>query len=124
MATKTRSKEEDKLWNLESAEARNRLYKTFIIPSRDVRESLSPGYFAKLIFVAKLPPAGERMWVEITKKTRTGYIGILKNAPVTPPLKDILLSGDEIVFGPEHIAGVTPPEKKDGEEEIKAEVVR
>lgn len=113
MATKTRNREEDKLWNLESAEARNKLFKSFEIPSRDVRESLSPGYFAKLIFVAKLPPAGERMWVEITKKTRTGYIGVLKNTPVTPPLKDILLTGDEVVFGPEHIASISPPEKGD-----------
>jgi hypothetical protein len=114
MATKTRNKEEDKLWNLESAEARNRLYKTFDIPSRDVRESLTPGYFAKLIFVAKLPPAGERMWVEIRKKTKTGYVGVLKNTPVALALKDILLSGDEVIFGPEHIVSISPPEKVEG----------
>lgn len=117
MSTKLRQKDTppEALWNLEDAEARSKIHTSFKIPSREIRDSLKVGYFVKLIFTAVTPPAGERMWVEITKKTKVGYIGLLRNGPVTPPLRDVLFMGAEIGFGPEHICGVTPPEhQKDG----------
>jgi hypothetical protein len=116
MATKLRQKDtkQDDLWSLEDAELRNKIHQSFKIPSREIRDGLKPGYFAKLIFMAVAPPSGERMWVEITKKTKAGYVGLLRNDPVTPPLRDILFHGSEVGFGPEHICGVTPPDQKDG----------
>jgi hypothetical protein len=116
MSTKVRLKDSQQgsLWNLEDAEACNRIQKSFAIPSIEVRSGLKPGYWVKLIFRTIEPPAGERMWVEITKKTKLGYVGLLKTSPFTPPLKDVLFPGSEVGFGPQHICGVTAPEQKDG----------
>lgn len=109
MATKSRKKD----WVLESAEGRNKLYKnSFKIPSREVRENLKPGFFAKLIFTADDPPSAERMWVEITQAEKGIYTGILRSGPVTSPLKDYLMIGSEIHFGARHICSVGQPEVK------------
>lgn len=101
-----------KPWHLESAEAQNdRHYSTFQIPERSLREDLRAKDMVKLIFVGSRiggKPAGERMWVEISSRSRTAngqveYKGKLKNHPAT------ILGlrwGDEVVFGPEHVADV------------------
>lgn len=101
-------------WVIENAEARSKIHTSFKIPSKETRESVKKGYWAKLIFTAVNPPAGERLWVEVTQVMKAGYVGVLRTAPVTPPLKDILFAGTEVYFLPECICGVTPPEHKDG----------
>lgn len=101
-----------KSWHLESAETRNdRHYATFEIPERSLREDLRAKDLVKLIFIGSMiggKPAGERMWVEISSRSRKAdgrieYKGKLKNHPAT------ILGlrwGDEVVFGPEHVADV------------------
>lgn len=101
-------------WILENAEARSKIYSSFKIPSQDTRESLKKKYWAKLIFTAVAQPASERLWVEVTQVLKSGYVGVLRTAPVTSPLKDFLFPGEEVYFPPECICGVTPPEVKDG----------
>jgi uncharacterized protein YegJ (DUF2314 family) len=89
-------------WTLANAEARAAQYGSFKIPPRDVREKLSVGELAKLIF--RDTKAGERMWVEIyhvEPDAPVRYRGRLRNEPVSIAG---LEKGAEIDFGPEHIA--------------------
>jgi hypothetical protein len=77
---------------------------TYSIPRRAVRESLRPGDYVKLLFAVD-PPAGwvevERMWVEVTASRTDGYSGRLANQP---RYLSNLNPGDQVVFGPEHVA--------------------
>ena len=71
---------------------------SFDIPSRDKRGSLEQGDTVKLIF-----DSIERMWVDVTEVTETGYVGLLANIP--SGIKTIVWGG-EVEFGPEHIIEV------------------
>lgn len=78
---------------------------TFSIPRSDIRRSLEPGSRVKLLFAAGTgdPPPAERMWVEVTQVQRERYVGRLANEPVA--IVDLTL-GDEVTFGPEHVAAI------------------
>lgn len=106
-------------WALVSAEERAAAAPaTFQIPSRAVRESLSIGDGAKLLFDIETKERGEivdrgvdRMWVIAKTKSQDGYVGILDNNPGTAEnLK--LNEGDLIFFGPEHVADVARPPRQ------------
>ena len=103
-------------WALVSAEERAEAAPaTFIIPSRAVRESLSSGDAAKLLFDIETREGGrvidrgvDRMWVIIKAKAEGSYIGILDNDPGTAE-NLTLHEGDQVVFGPEHVADIGRP---------------
>jgi hypothetical protein len=78
---------------------------TFSIPRSDVRRSLVPGSRVKLLFAAGSgdPPPAERMWVELTAVRGERYVGRLANLPVA--ITD-LQPGDEVAFGPQHVAAI------------------
>ena len=100
-------------WQLESAAARHaEVPNTFQIPDEDVRSRLVPECDAKLIFTMRTPDgreAVERMWVQVTGYTDTGYAGVLNNEPKTAGVP--LSLGDRIEFGPDHIIDALPPER-------------
>jgi hypothetical protein len=107
---------EENGWVLVSAEERvGAAPSTFQIPPRAVRESLFPGDGAKLLFDIETREGGrivdrgvDRMWVIVTVRTESGYIGVLDNDPDTAEnLK--LHERDLVVFGPEHIADIGRP---------------
>jgi hypothetical protein len=89
------------------AEAQHRLApRTFSIPRRQVREALSVGDFAKLMFVVEPPNAGievERMWVEIVEVTTSGYVGRLDN---DPRYLQGLRCDDHLAFQAQHVAAI------------------
>lgn len=61
-----------------------------LIPTLQIRKSLKPKNFAKVIFQGK---PRERMWIRITKLIPGGYEGILDNSPAhlkTVKYKDII----------------------------------
>jgi len=108
-----RSTIEEHGWELVSAEERAAAAPdTFHIPHRAMRESLSPGDVAKLLFDIETREGGrvvdrgvDRMWVVIKAKTAVGYIGALDNDPGAA--ENVRLhQGDFIVFGPEHVADI------------------
>lgn len=98
-------------YRLASAEARAKESpKTFRIPPEPVRRAIRNGMLVKLIFELKgVPahgPAAERMWVEVLGKDGPRYYGTLCNDPgVIPGLK----RGQEVWFGPEHVASIESP---------------
>lgn len=113
-------------WTLADAERRVPEHPTFSIPGRLARHGLRPGDRVKLLFelaeVALLPeslrtnPSGERMWVEITLVRHAmrpgevvGYTGLLRSDPVVVDAK----RGDEVDFGPEHVADFERPRGKE-----------
>lgn len=87
-------------FTLDSAEQRNRDNPaTFQIPSREDRETLKAGDLAKLNFL-NAGTRGERMWVLITRRLQDGgYVGTLADKPDIT----LLLRGDVVRFGPEHV---------------------
>ncbi len=104
-------------WELISAEGLNASHPdTFQIPAREKRGSLAPGDAAKLLFDIETREEGrvvdrgvDRMWVIVKGRTEDGYIGVLDNDPGTAENLH-LQEGDNITFGPEHIAEIgTPP---------------
>jgi hypothetical protein len=107
---------EESGWALVSAEQRAAAApETFQIPSRAMRESLSPGDGAKLLFDIETTEGGrivdrgvDRMWVIVKAKTEEGYIGALDNDPgAAENLR--LHERDLVVFGPEHVADIGRP---------------
>lgn len=84
--------------------------RTFGIPRRAERTSLRVGQLVKLIFLDPDPPEGgwqaERMWVEITALEGGRYRGRLDNEPRQLRME----VGEEVAFGPEHVASVWVPE--------------
>lgn len=104
-------------WRLLSAEEQKAAHpETFLIPTRNKRESLLPGDGAKLLFDIETKENGQvidrgvdRMWVIVKSHSESGYVGILDSNPGTAENLN-LHEGDTIQFGPEHIAEIdTPP---------------
>lgn len=89
-------------YELEDGEAMNASFPDkFYIPPRSERETLLPGDYAKVVFLAK--GEGERMWVEVTTTdpdAATPYEGTLANQPI---VHTRLTLGDLVQFGPEHV---------------------
>lgn len=72
---------------------------TFNIPTKQERENLLPGDFAKMIFDER-----ERMWVEVSAQTEDGgYHGCLDNNPI---VVTYLRRGDVVTFYPKHVIEV------------------
>jgi len=97
-------------WQLESGVARHaEAPDTFEILEEDLRSRLVPGCFAKLIFTLLGPdgPEVERMWVQITDRTQTAYVGVLDNDPDTPDAP--IAAGDRVEFTPDHVIDALPP---------------
>lgn len=77
---------------------------TFFIPCEHLRNNLKPGTHVKLVFCSKKDNSfSERMWVLVTKKTDTGYIGTLANDPF---IVDELKFNNEIEFSSEHVISI------------------
>jgi uncharacterized protein YegJ (DUF2314 family) len=80
-----------------------------------MRESLSPGDGAKLLFDIETREGGrivdrgvDRMWVIVKAKTGEGFIGVLDNSPgAAENLR--LHERDLVAFGPEHVADIGRP---------------
>jgi hypothetical protein len=89
-------------YELENGEAMNRQHPDkFHIPPQSERETLLPGDFAKVVFLAN--GEGERMWVEVSSAdadAATPYEGTLGNQPI---VHTELTMGDLVQFGPEHV---------------------
>ena len=97
-------------WELENAEEMNSQHpETFSIPSLEERTSLQAGARVKLGFLFLTEQAGEeliqceRMWCMIGEVSNGRYVGVLESNPVSSPA---LQAGDQIRFGPEHVATV------------------
>jgi hypothetical protein len=107
---------EENGWVLVSAEERAATApNTFLIPPRTMRESLSPGDGAKLLFDIETREGGRiidrgvhRMWVVVKSRTAEGYIGVLDNDPGAAE-NLTLREGDSVIFGPEHVADIGQP---------------
>ena len=89
-------------YELENGEAMNRQHPdTFRIPPQSERETLLPGDYAKVVFLAG--GEGERMWVEVgtaDPDAAPPYEGRLANHPI---VHTALTMGDLVQFGPEHV---------------------
>ncbi|MBA0205373.1 DUF2314 domain-containing protein [Pectobacterium aroidearum] len=96
-------------YELDDGEALNREYPdSFWIPDKEVRESLVPDDFVKLIFrMEKTAGADElsveRMWVRVTTKHRAFYQGVLDN---TPTGSDCVRCGQIVTFHACHVIGI------------------
>ena len=97
-------------WQLESAVAIHaEAPDTFEIPDAAVRSRLVPTSDAKLIFTLRGPQGAqvERMWVQLTGYTESGYVGVLNNQPRMPGAPIAL--GQVLELGPEHVIDALPP---------------
>lgn len=105
-------------WTLVSAEERHAVHPTtFQIPSKADRETLVPGAAAKLLFHIETREASrvidsgvDRMWVIVRAVMSGGYMGVLDSDPGQAEGLN-LREGDNIVFGPEHVAAIDHPSK-------------
>lgn len=93
-------------FKLQNVEVQHRKHPdSFEIAPRRARAQLRPYDLAKVILLLDPPPPfgpkAERLWVMVTRVEADGrYVGKLDNEPVLVRAK----LGDEIRFGPEHIA--------------------
>ena len=103
---------EENGWELESAEERKAQHASFDMPSLEERLSLQAGRRVKLLFLFNTEQDGspiigcERMWVTIGSVAERYYVGCLENLPT---LSDAIAPGDQITFGPEHVAAIMIP---------------
>jgi hypothetical protein len=78
--------------------------RTFFIAPRSERENLRPGDVAKLLFelvdAQEGDPVAERMWVQVVRRDRGKYVGLLTN---TPRAITTIGVGDLVEFRPEHV---------------------
>jgi hypothetical protein len=79
--------------------------RSFSIPRSEQRKNLPVGQIVKLIFDPCSGGFSERMWVVVTGKTQSGYVGKLDD---TPAFIRGLNAGDTVLFGPEHVVAFTP----------------
>ena len=102
-------------WALLSAEDHQKAHPEFRLPSLSDRASVAVGQAVKLLFDIETRENGriidrgiDRMWVIVRRRLNGRYVGILDNDPGRA--ENLLLqSGDEIVFGPEHITEIDSP---------------
>jgi hypothetical protein len=103
-------------WQLVSAEKRHAEHPTtFEVPELEARKSLRPGDAAKLLFDIQtkeldrvIDRGVDRLWVIVIARVGDRYRGVLDNDPGRAEgLR--LHEGDEITFGPEHIADIGHP---------------
>jgi hypothetical protein len=106
-------------WTLVSAEERHVAHPDmFEVPSWEARTCLLPGDGVKLLFDIETREDGrvvdrgvDRMWVIVRSRREGRYVGVLDSEPGLA--EGILLhAGDEIVFGPEHVAEIDRPPRK------------
>ncbi len=106
-------------WTLLSAEdQRARWPQTFHIPDRRVREALSPGDAAKLLFDIETREDGrivdrgvDRMWVIVKKRVGELYVGVLDSNPGRAEGL-ALRPGTEVHFSADHVVDIDrPPEE-------------
>jgi hypothetical protein len=109
-------------WQLVSAEQQRDSYPaTFEIPDFEIRNNLSPGMGAKLLFDIETKANGvvidrgvDRMWVIVLPESTSQlgrYQGILDSDPgIAENLQ--LRKGDIITFGPEHICEINQPPRE------------
>lgn len=118
-ATHVRPSLEADGWTLVSAEERHAAAQgTFQIPTKSDRETLVCGVAAKLLFHIEtkegdqvIDSGVDRMWVIVRAVTPEGrYVGVLDNDPGQSDGLN-LRAGDDIVFGPEHVAAIDYPSK-------------
>jgi hypothetical protein len=103
-------------WELQSGENRHREHpERFEIPPVADRTNLERGRLAKLIFNVEVQTeAGaiehlvERMWVLVTERVGSQYIGVLANRPQLSAGFYLAL-GAEVPFGPEHVIDIDEP---------------
>ena len=106
-------------WTLLSSEERHAAHPgSFVIPSREARESLTPGAAVKLLFDIETQERGrvidrgvDRMWVIVRSACDGRYEGVLDNDPGAAEHLN-LRAGDIIVFGPEHVAAIDHPPRE------------
>jgi len=102
-------------WTLENGEDYHRAApETFPIPSLAVREGLQRGDYVKLIFrilVEGDDDAYERMWVIVSRRTETGYVGVLNNEPSSITENPDFWLGSELPFRAKHIIAALPGDK-------------
>lgn len=93
-------------WELANCEDPKWHLPTVQIPHRRLREALSVGNFAQLIFVCD--DVSQRLWVVIGERREIGkrYRGQLMNEPDQRIVG--LRYGEMLEFGPEHICDWSP----------------
>lgn len=87
---------------------------SYWIPPVEVRQSLEPGWYAKIRFYIRvedendqIEDCGERMWVKVLGKIDGWYRGELDNQP---SCTDEIKPGMEVWFQPRHVINVQGPE--------------
>ena len=99
-------------WELDNGESCHAEFpETFWIPSREERDSLQRGDYAKLIFRIALdsdedPVSVERMWVLVRGRVGPIYFGTLANEPDAIDENDELWFGCELPFRAEHVIDI------------------
>lgn len=94
-------------WSLMDGVKQNRLYpSSFWIPDAEERATLQPGDHVKLCFQLR-EGWGERMWVEVVKSGRRGYVGELINQPMGIAK---LNAGDRLRFRPNQVIDLLTPD--------------
>ena len=93
---------------LQDVEALHRSHpRTYSIPRSEQRLNLKVGQLVKLVFLVDPQTiggaTGERMWVCVKEAKDDRYLGTLDNEP---RIIETLKLGDEIHFGPEHVAAL------------------
>ena len=105
-------------WVLLSAEVRHLQHpKTFRIPPRCDRETLSMGDAAQLLFDIEtregdrvIDRGVDRMWVIVKSREGNRYTGVLDSDPGFAEGLS-LRQGDEVIFSPEHVIAISRPPK-------------
>jgi len=90
---------------------------SFWIPSRELRETLRRGDYAKLIFRICVgddeePVAVERMWVLVRGRVDKTYFGVLDNEPDALAENEDFWLGTELPFRAEHVINIMPADQE------------
>ena len=101
-------------WELESAEERHaQAPDTFLIPDQEERANLQVNQRVQLLFLFMVAASDgtpeiqcEKMWVTIERASQGRYQGKLNSRPVS---SGSVAPGDQISFGPQHVASVLIP---------------
>ena len=77
---------------------------TFIIPTKEKRDNVKVGQYAKVCFEFGGTRRAERMWVEVTSSANGKYTGFLDNEPAFN--EDLISYRDKVEFESKHIMGI------------------